>query len=114
MFKKIEIVLLIVFCCFVVAISGCISSPVKVVVNYSGDWNGTITDSSGTRTIEGTGNQTFDLGSITGDLQVKVEKKDNKTDPISIMAIRGDKVISEQNTTNYPSLTDVQISVYLA
>lgn len=111
--KRIEIGLLVVLVCIIAAISGCTSSTVTVVVNYSGDWNGTITDSSGTRSIEGTGNQTFDLGSITGSLRAKVEKKDNKTDPISITAIRGGKVVASQNTTNYPNLTDAQISVYL-
>jgi hypothetical protein len=111
--KKIEIGFLIFLFCLIAAVSGCTSSTVTVYVNYSGDWNGTITDSSGTRTIEGTGNQTFDLGSITGSLSAKVEKKDNKSDPIFISAVRGGKVVASQNTTNYPSLTDAQISVYL-
>ncbi len=108
-----ELGFLIVLACFITAISGCASSTVTVVVNYTGDWNGTITDSSGTRTIEGTGNKTFDLGSITGSLRAKVEKKDNKPDPIFIAATRGGKVIIQQNTTDYPILNDAQISVYL-
>ncbi len=110
--SKIGIGLLIVVC-FIVAISGCASSAVTVVVNYTGDWNGTITDSSGTRTIEGTGDKSFDLGSITGSLRAKVEKKDDKSDPIYITAYRGEKVVASQNTSKYPSLTDAQISVYL-
>jgi hypothetical protein len=67
--------LLLGLVCFIVAVSGCISEPVKVEVKYPGSWNGTITDSSGTRTIEGTGDKTFDLGGITGSVNAKVQKK---------------------------------------
>lgn len=46
----------------------------KIFVDYPDSWNGTMITDSGTRAIEGTGNQTIDLGSMTGILYVKVEK----------------------------------------
>jgi len=46
--KKIVISLLILVT-LVVASSGCLSSNVKLVVDYGDSWNGTITDSSGSR-----------------------------------------------------------------
>lgn len=56
---------------------GCIGMYVligKIFVDYPDSWNGTMITDSGTRAIEGTGNQTIDLGSMTGILYVKVEK----------------------------------------
>ncbi|MCK9152121.1 hypothetical protein [Methanobacterium alcaliphilum] len=100
--------------CFVVGISGCISSSVKVAVDYPGSWNGTITDSSGTQTIEGTGNKTIDLGSITGSLRVKVEKKDKGSDTLTVSAIRGDETVNSMNSsTGSGELDDVTLSIYL-
>lgn len=109
--KKFEICLLVVLVCFVVGISGCTSSSVKVVVNYTGGWNGTITDSSGTRTIEGNGDQTIDLGSITGSVKAKVQKKDNSTDTLIISIVSGDKTVETMNTSTPNGYTIT--SVYL-
>lgn len=112
--KKVGISLLILVC-LVVASSGCLASNVKLVVNYNDSWNGTITDSSGTRTIEGSGDETIDLGSITGSLRIIVEKKEPSNDTLTISLIRGDETINSQNTS-VPSggeLDDARISVYL-
>ena len=114
MSKKIGISLLILVC-LVVAVSGCLASNVKLVVNYTDSWNGTITDSSGTRTIEGTGDQTIDLGSITGSLRIIVQKKEPSNETLTISLIRGDKTINTMDSS-VPSggeLDDARISVYL-
>ena len=115
MSKKIGISLLILFC-LVVATSGCLNSNVKLVVNYTDSWNGTITDSSGTRTIEGTGDETIDLGSITGSLRIIVEKTEPSNETLTISLIRGEETINTQDTS-VPSggeLDDARISIYLA
>lgn len=75
MLKKLELVLLVVFVCMVVAVSGCMSSTVKVAIDYPGSWNGTLKTDEGTRSIEGTGNQTIDLGSITGIYTLRWKRK---------------------------------------
>ncbi|QUH22634.1 hypothetical protein HYG87_02045 [Methanobacterium alkalithermotolerans] len=114
MSKKIVISLLILVT-LVVASSGCLSSNVKLVVDYGDSWNGTITDSSGTRTIEGTGNETIDLGSITGSLRIIVQKKEPSDETLTISLIKGDETIQTQNTS-LPSgaeLDDARISIYL-
>ncbi|MDI6643514.1 MAG: hypothetical protein QME14_00520 [Methanobacteriaceae archaeon] len=114
MSKKIGISLLILVC-LVVAVSGCMASNIKLVVNYNDSWNGTITDSSGTRTIEGTGNETIDLGSVTGSLRIIVEKKEPSNDTLTISLMRGDEIINTMNSS-VPSggeLDDARISVYL-
>lgn len=115
MSKKLEIGLLIIFVCLVLAVSGCMSSSVKVVVDYPGSWNGTMITDSGTRAIEGTGNQTIDLGSMTGSLYVKVEKKDKgSNNTITVSSVRGDKTVNTMNSsTQYGELDDAIMSIYL-
>lgn len=98
MLKKLHLGVMLLIICLAVAVSGCTSSSVKVVVNYTGSWNGTITDSSGTRTIEGTGDKTFELGSVTGTVTAKVQKKDNSSDTLTVSTIRGDKVVESMET----------------
>lgn len=101
MLKIREIGLLIVFVCFIVAVSGCTSfDPVKVVVNYNGSWNGTISDDTGTRTIEGTGDKTIDLGNISGSVDVRVDKKDNSSDTITASIVRGNKTVNSMKSTS--------------
>lgn len=112
MSKKFQIGITVFLVCFIVAFSGCTAmETVKVQVKYPGSWNGTITDSSGTRNIEGTGDKTIDIGSITGSLKVVVQKKENNTDTLAISAIRGDKTISNMQTTAPEGYTI--LSVYL-
>lgn len=114
MSKKIGVSLLILVC-LVVASSGCLASNVKLAVNYTDSWNGTITDSSGTRTIEGTGDEIIDLGSITGSLRIIVEKKEPSNETLTISLIRGDETINTQDTSvsSGGELDDARISVYL-
>ena len=115
--SKIKIGLLIMFVCSVVAVSGCMASPLKLVVSYPGSWNGTITtDESGTRNIEGTGDETIDLGSMTGSLKVHVDKKEASNDTLKLSLIRGDETIQEGNSSVESTggeLDDAWISVYL-
>jgi len=117
MFKKVEIGLLIFFVCFVVAASGCMSCPLKLVVSYPGSWNGTITtDASGTRTIEGTGDQTIDLGSMTGSLKIHVEKTEPSNDTLKLSLIRGDETLQEGSSaveSTGGELDDAWVSIYL-
>jgi len=115
MWKKLELGLLVVFVCMVVAVSGCMSSSVKVAIDYPGSWNGTMKTDAGTRSIEGTGNQTIDLGSMTGSLYVKVEKKDKgSNNTIKVSAIKGDKTVNPMNSsTQYGELDDAILSIYL-
>lgn len=113
MLGKVEMGLLVTLC-IVLAVSGCMASNVKLVVNYTDSWNGTITDSSGTRTIEGTGDKTIDLGPVTGSLRIIVEKREPSNETLSISLIRGNEVISTSNTSvSGGQLSDAHISVYL-
>ena len=117
MAKKIEVGLLIIAVFLVlVAVSGCVTSPIKVVVNYPGSWNGTITTEDETRTIEGTGEQTIDLGMYVGSLKVDVEKKDkDSNETLSIQLMRGDETINSANSSvsGGGELDDAILSVYL-
>ncbi|BDZ70736.1 hypothetical protein [Methanobacterium petrolearium] len=115
--SKIKIGLLIIFVCAVVAVSGCMASPLKLVISYPGSWNGTITtDSSGTQNIEGTGDETIELGSMTGGLTVHVEKQEPSNDTLKLSLIRGDETIQEGSSaveSTGGELDDAWISVYL-
>lgn len=111
--KKFQIGLLVIFVCLAVAVSGCIfEGSVKVVVNYTGSWNGTIKTDNGTQTIEGTGDKTIDLGKINGGITAKVEKKDNGNNTLIVSIIRGDEILSTMNTsTSSGQLNDATVAI---
>lgn len=114
--SKMKIGILLIIICAIVAVSGCVATPLKLVVSYPGSWNGTITTDSETRNINGTGDQTFDLGSMTGSIKVHVEKKVPNNDTLKLTLIRGDEVL--QNGSSHVESTggeldDAWISIYL-
>ncbi|MEN6593180.1 MAG: hypothetical protein ABFC12_08065 [Methanobacterium sp.] len=117
MLKKFEIGLLVISVLLIaVAVSGCVASPVKVVVNYPGSWNGTITTEKETRTIEGTGEETIDLGTYVGSLKVDVEKKDkDSNETLSIQLMRGDEIVNSANSSvsGGGELEDAILSVHI-
>ncbi len=61
--------------------SSAISAPVSVKVDASGAWSGTIADNTGSKTVSGSGSQSFQLSSKPGIVSVVIQK-DNSKDPV--------------------------------
>jgi hypothetical protein len=77
--------------------SSAISAPISVKVDASGAWLGTITDNTGSKSVSGSGSQSFQLSSNPGIVSVVIQKDNSK-----------DAVVNGSITPDNSSLT-VQI-----
>jgi hypothetical protein len=85
------------------------SQSVKVIASCP--WVGTIDDVSGSRSVMGTGNETFQVSSYPGDIVVQFQKDGTKdavdingstipnTSPLTVQLLSGDNVVVNKATT---------------
>lgn len=76
------------------------SGSVTLVINYPGEWSGAIADSSGTRSIEGTGSKTIDLGNIDGAVAANAHKRDSGSQTMTISLTKGGTTLETQSTSS--------------
>ncbi|MDI6643517.1 MAG: hypothetical protein QME14_00535 [Methanobacteriaceae archaeon] len=127
--KMLQIGLVVLVCC-IVALSGCTttentsssdtsgsnasstndsganassSDDVIVTVNYDGNWGGSASGEFGYRELSGNGDQTVNLGKISGVLTVSTWTTAG-TGPMSLKITRGGETLGEQSNS-YPSAT---------
>lgn len=76
-------------------------------ISYSGTWTGSIASSSGSKSVQGTGMQTFQLGPNSGSYSGSFQKTDNGTLPLTVEILDGggNAVESETTTANYGVVT---------
>lgn len=74
------------------------ATDIIVSVTYQGPWNGTISDNTGTRTVQGNADNRYNLGPNPGTVSVIFQKADNSTLPLLVQILRGSAVIESQNT----------------
>lgn len=79
------------------------SDDVIVTVNYNGNWGGSASGEFGYRGLSGNGDQTINLGKISGVLTVSTWTTEG-TGPMSLKITRGGKTLGEQSNS-YPSAT---------
>lgn len=98
--------------CFLVAVSGCSSnnksssnssssSDVNIVVNYPGTWVAELSGNWGYRSIEGSGDQTINLGNISGVVSASVRKKDGSSDTLKVQITKNGQTLGSASTS-YP------------
>jgi hypothetical protein len=75
------------------------ASDVVVTVAYQGTWNGTLSDNTGTRTIQGTANNIYNLGPNPGAVSINIQKTGNDNLPLTVQILRGSNVIETSTTT---------------
>lgn len=75
------------------------SSGVAVVISYSGEWGGAIADSTGTRTIEGTGPKTINLGEVDGAVAANAQKKDSGSGTLTISLTKDGSTLKTSSTS---------------
>lgn len=123
--KKIEIGLVVVILCFIVALAGCTSNndsnptpsdtntstsnasdtstnnPNDVIleVDYPGNWGGSASGTFGYRGISGQGKQTVNLGSLSGILSVSTWKNDASSGTMSLTIKRDGKILGSQSNS---------------
>ena len=66
------------------ASDGSSSKYSTVEVDYAGSFTGSISDNMGTRTVQGTGTQSFQLSQNPGTVGLSFQKKDNSTDTLTV------------------------------
>ncbi|HHY00173.1 MAG TPA: hypothetical protein GX531_02185 [Methanothermobacter sp.] len=128
--KKIEIGLVVVILCFIVALAGCTSNnnsnptssdtntstsnasdtnnqnDVILEIDYPGNWGGSASGTFGYRGISGQGKQTVNLGSLSGILSVSTWKNDASSGTMSLTIKRDGKILgSQSNSYGSASLT---------
>lgn len=74
------------------------AESVEVQVNYPGEWSGAVSDSSGTRSIDGTGSKTIPVSS-SGSISANAQKGDNGTGSLTISIVQGGKTVETQTTS---------------
>ncbi len=121
-FRRLQIGILILLICFVVAVSGCINTnnsantsssnnstissgngtnngDVNVQIQYSGSWACDVSGTFGFRSLSGTGDQTTDIGQVTGALTAAARKTDNGNGMLTVTIIRNGKTLASQSTS---------------
>ncbi len=119
--KKLQIGLLVLVICFVVAVSGCTSSnnnssnnssssnasssntsasyDVNIVVNYSGSWAVDVSGPFGYRSLAGTGDQTNNIGNVTGTVTAAARKTEGGNGVLNVSITKGGKTLASQSTS---------------
>lgn len=87
------------------------SGPISVVISYSGEWSGAIADSSGTRSIEGTGDKTINLGNVDGAIAANAQKRDSSSETLTISLKQNGKTLEKESTSSDYGF--VQVSTYI-
>lgn len=75
------------------------ASDIVVKINYQGSWNGTISDNTGNRTVNGVANNNYNLGPNPGNVTVIVQKAGNNRLLLRVQILQGSNVIESQSTT---------------
>ena len=120
--KKLQICLLVVVIIAIVALSGCTSSnnssnnsssnnssssnvsnasaagDVTVVVSYSGPWAVDVSGPFGHSSFSGTGEQTNNIGSVTGSVTAAARKTDGSNGVLTVSIIKNGKTLASQST----------------
>ncbi len=83
--------------------NGSSSQYATVVVDYARSFTGSISDNMGTRSVQGTGPQSFQLSQNPGNVGLSFQKKDNSTAPltVSIHDINAKTLTSNSTTASY-------------
>jgi len=70
----------------------------QIVIDYSGTWQGTITNGSNIRTIDGAGTATFDISSPVFPVSVNVQKKDESGQMLTVKILQKGVIIKTEST----------------
>ncbi|AXV39364.1 hypothetical protein [Methanobacterium sp. BAmetb5] len=112
---------LLVLVCMVVVISGCTtntsnntgnsnasvnnstnataSNDVSVVVSYPGSWAADVSGTFGYRSLSGTGDQTTNLGSVSGSVTISARKTEGGSGTLTTSIMKGGKNLGTASTS---------------
>jgi len=76
------------------------SSDVNIVVNYTGNWAADISGNFPYRGTSGTGDQTINLGSVSGPVTVSARKTEGGSGTLTVSIEKGGKNLSTSSTSS--------------
>jgi hypothetical protein len=71
----------------------------QVVIDYSGTWQGSITNGGNIKSIDGTGTATFDISSPIFPISVNVQKKDESGQMLTVKILQNGVIIKTESTS---------------
>ncbi|WP_232727988.1 MULTISPECIES: hypothetical protein [Methanobacterium] len=117
-----KMICLVVLVCLVVVVSGCTSNnntsnttssntsanntstnasasnDVNVVVSYPGNWAADVSGNFGYRALSGTGDQTTNLGPVTGSVTISARKTEGGSGTLTASITKGGKTLGSAST----------------
>ena len=74
-------------------------APMQVVIDYSGTWQGSITNGADIKSIDGSGTKTYDISSPVFPVSVNVQKKDESGQMLTVKILQNGVIIKTESTT---------------
>lgn len=75
------------------------STSISVKISYDGEWQGTVGTSEGTRTVQGSGTETFSIDSSASIVSANAQKMDDEGGELTVQIVVDGDVVAEQSTT---------------
>lgn len=75
------------------------SSAYSVRVIYGGEWSGSIAADGSSRSVDGSGEETFEIEGEPMSVSANAQKQDDSSDELTIQILQGGEVVAEQSTT---------------
>jgi len=70
----------------------------QVVIEYSGTWQGTITNGGDIKSVDGAGTATFDIPSPVFPVSVTIQKKDESGQMLTVKILQNGVIIKTEST----------------
>jgi len=79
--------------------SGSDDSSYQVRISYDGDWSGSIGGDGSSRSVDGSGTETFDIDGDPFIVSANAQKQDDSSDVLTVEILQGGEVIARQTTS---------------
>lgn len=76
------------------------SNDVNIVINYTGSWACDVSGMFGYRGLSGTGDQTTNMGSISGPVTASARKTEGGSGILVVSIVKGGKTLSTSSTSS--------------
>lgn len=75
------------------------SGSYSVRVQYDGEWSGSIAADGSSRSVDGSGEETFEIDGDPTTISANAQKQDDSSEELTIQILQDGEVVAEQSTT---------------
>lgn len=79
----------------------------QVRIQYTGEWSGSIGGDGSVRSVDGSGEQTFDIESDPFIVSANAQKQDDSSDTLTVQILENGEVIAERSTSTEYGIAQV-------